>query len=164
MFKKTPDWHEMDKSTISLPTLIEEYITTCRLEGKSPKTIRGYREKLSRFARAVGGILADFNLSTVRAYIASIQNARKYEGHPYQPVRDECVSMMTVRNHVRILTAFASWLEREDYTRGNMLAKLRPPKAPRKVMQTLTQDELSRILACFNINTATGCKNAAIVC
>ena len=72
--------------------------------------------------------------------------------------------MMTVRNHVRVLTAFASWLEREEYTKTNMLAKLRPPKAPRKVMQTLTPEEIARILACFNTNTATGCRNAAIMC
>ena len=116
MFKKTLSWDEMDKTTISLKTLIDEYITTCRLEGKSPKTIRGYREKLLRFARAIGGTLADFNLPTVRDYIASVQKARKYEGHPYQLVSDEPVSMMTVRNHVRILTAFAAWLEREEYT------------------------------------------------
>ena len=38
MFKKTPSSHEMDKTTLSPTTLIEEHITTCRLEGKSPKT------------------------------------------------------------------------------------------------------------------------------
>jgi len=164
MFKKTLSWDEMDKTTLSLTTLIDEYITTCRLEGKSPKTIRGYREKLLRFARAVGGTLADFSLPRVRDYIASVQKARKYEGHPYQLVGDEPVSMMTVRNHVRILTAFAAWLEREEYTKSNLLARLRAPKAPRKVMQTLTPEEISSMLACFNTNTATGCKNAAIVC
>jgi len=38
MFKRTPSSHEMDKTTISPTTLIEEHTTTCRLEGKSPKT------------------------------------------------------------------------------------------------------------------------------
>jgi len=76
MFKKIPSWHEMDKTTISLTTLIGEYITTCRLEGKYPKTIRGYREKLLRFGRAVGGTLADLNLHTVRGYIGAVQKAR----------------------------------------------------------------------------------------
>lgn len=156
MFKKIPNWHEMDKTTISLLTLIDEYITTCRLEWKPPKTIPGYREKLLRFVHTVGGTLADFNLPTVRAYIASLQKARKYEGHPCQPSKDEAVSTMTVRNHVRVLTAFASWLEREEYTSGNLLAKLRAPKGPRKVMETLTPEEVSRILTCFNTNTATG--------
>ena len=60
MFTKIPNWHEMDKSTVSLTTLVEEYISTCRLEGKSPKTIRGYHEKLMRFVRSINGTLADF--------------------------------------------------------------------------------------------------------
>lgn len=98
---------------------------------RSLKTIRGDREKLFRFVRTNGGTLADFNLPTVRAYIGSLQEARKYDGRPCQPVGDEPVSIMTVRNHVRVLTAFASWLEREEYTMGNVLAKLRAPKAPR---------------------------------
>jgi integrase/recombinase XerC/integrase/recombinase XerD len=164
MFKKIPSWHEMDKSTVSLTTLIEEYLTTCRLEGKSPKTIRGYREKLLRFARAMDGTLADFSLPNVRSYIALVQSARKFEGHPGKLVKDEPVSPMTVRNHVRILTAFAAWLEREEYTNSNVLARLRPPKAPKKVMQTLTPEEISSMLAGFNTNTATGCRSAAIVC
>ncbi len=130
----------------------EEYITICRLEGKSLKTIWGYHEKLLRFARAVGGTLANFNLPTVRNYIASVQKARKYEGHPYQLVSDEPVSMMTVRNHVRILTAFAAWLEREEYTRSNVLAKLRAPKAPRKVMQTLTPEKSPQ---CWRVSLPT---------
>jgi len=164
MFKKTLSWDEMDKSTISLITLIEEYITTCRLEGKSPKTIRGYREKLLRFVREVGGTLANFSLPMVRAYIGSLQEARRFEGHTWHLVTNERLSAMTVRNHARVLTAFSTWLEHEDYTKTNVLVRLRVPKAPRKVMQTLTPEEISTILACFNINTANGCRNTAIVC
>ena len=77
MFIESLSWQDMDKTTVSLKTLIEEYITTCRLEGKSPKTIRGYREKLFRFVRTVNGTLADFNLSTVRSYTATLQNTKK---------------------------------------------------------------------------------------
>jgi hypothetical protein len=31
--------------------LVEEYLLVCRTEGKSPKTLRGYRQKLERFCR-----------------------------------------------------------------------------------------------------------------
>lgn len=164
MYKKTLSWQEMDKTDISLATLVEEYLITCRLEGKTPKTIRGYREKLSRYVNTVGGTLADFSLSTARAYVASLQSANKFESHPFRLLIKEPLSVMTVRNHIRALTAFSSWLEREDYTKRNELAKLKAPRAPRKVMQTLTQEEVSRILVGFNTNTATGCRNAAIFC
>jgi integrase/recombinase XerC/integrase/recombinase XerD len=154
----------MDKTEISLATLVEEYLVTCRLEGKTPKTIRGYREKLTRFVNTVGGTLADFNLHTARAYVASLQQANKFEGHPSKAPIDERLSVMTVRNHVRTLTAFSTWLEREEYTKSNILAKLKAPKAPKKVMETLIVEEVTSILNGFNTNTATGCRNATIFC
>jgi hypothetical protein len=120
MFKKTLSWHKMDKNTIPLTILIEEYITTCRLEGKAPKTIRGYREKLLRFTRAVGGTLANFNPPTVRAYIGSLQKARKFEGHPWHLVKDEFVSTMTVRNYVRALPAWMLGAARDARLRGGL--------------------------------------------
>ncbi len=163
MRKKTQSWHEMDKSHLSLQTLVEEYLTTCRLEGKTPKTIRGYRHRLTKYLQKAGGSLADFNLQAVRAYIATMQASKRYADHPTMPTSEECVSAMTVRNHVRVLTAFASWLHREDYLPENVLAKLKVPKAPRKVMQTLTAEEIGRILGCLNVNTQRGCRDAAIV-
>src|SRR5512133_792049 len=163
MPRKTQSWQEMDKKHLSLETLVEEYLTTCRLEGKTPKTIRGYREKLSRFVRKAGGTLADFTLQAVRAYITEMQASKRYVDHPTMPTSDECVSAMTVRNHVRVLTAFSSWLHREDYLPENVLAKLRVPKASRKVMQTLNPEEIGRILGCLNVNTQSDCRDAAIV-
>lgn len=165
MIEKKPSFHEMDKSEIPLSVLVEEYLTVCRLEGKTAKTIRGYREKLGRFLKTMGdATLADFTLINVREHIALLQTSGKFTGHPLIAVRDNPVSAMTVRNHVRALTAFASWLEREEYTKQNVLGKLRPPKTARKVMQTLTPEEISKILDGFNTSTANGCRNAAVVC
>lgn len=78
MFKKTLSLQEMDKTDVSLATLVEEYLFTCRLEGKIPKTVRGYREKLNRYVNTVGGVLADFNLHTAGAYKDSLQKAKKF--------------------------------------------------------------------------------------
>ena len=141
MRRKTESWHEMDKKHLSLETLVEEYLTTCKLEGKTPKTIKGYRYRLTKYMQKAGGTLAEFNLQGVRAYIAKMQASKRYAEHPTMPTSEECVSAMTVRGHVRVLTAFASWLQREDYLPDNVLSKLRVPKAPRKVMETLTTEE-----------------------
>lgn len=44
-------WNQVDKSKIRLDSLVEEYLLVCRTEGKSPKTLRSYREKLGRFCQ-----------------------------------------------------------------------------------------------------------------
>ena len=39
-------WEKMEKKNIPLSSLVDQYILTCRTEGKTPKTLRGYGEKL----------------------------------------------------------------------------------------------------------------------
>ena len=66
-------WDQVDKAQIPLDRLVEEYLLVCRTEGKNPKTIRGYREKLGRFCRWLNGSLGDFTLQAVRTYIGELQ-------------------------------------------------------------------------------------------
>ena len=91
-------WNQVDKTQIPLERLVEEYLLVCRSEGKSPKTLRGYNEKLRRYVRVVGGCLGDFTLDTVREHLSSLQKARKWDGHPYVPSTQETLSMTTIRN------------------------------------------------------------------
>jgi integrase/recombinase XerC/integrase/recombinase XerD len=143
--------------------LAEEYLLVCRTEGKSHKTLRGYREKLGRFCRWLNGNLGDFTLQSVRSYVNQLQRARKYEGHPYSPVQDEGLSSVTIKGHVVVLKGFATWLYEEEYTEDNILSRLKPPKAARKVISTLSEKEIANILSCIREGTLTGYRNMAII-
>lgn len=44
-------WETMVKNNIRVSKLAEHYLITCRLEGKTASTLRGYEEKLGRFVR-----------------------------------------------------------------------------------------------------------------
>lgn len=107
--------------------------------------------------------LADFSVEMVREYISYLQAALKYEWHPYNPVQKTPMSAANVRNHVRVLCSFSSWLELEQYTDENILGRLKVPKAPRKVMETLSDDEMGRLFGCLDINTDAGCRDSAIL-
>ncbi len=153
----------MDKAQIPLDRLVDEYLMVCRTEGKSPKTLRGYREKLGRFCRWLEGCLDDFTLAAVRAHIAELQQAKKYQGHPYSPVQEQGLSSQTIKGHVVVLKGFATWLWEEEYTRENVLSRLKPPKAAKKVMMTLTESEISKLLLSVDRGTITGHRNEAII-
>jgi site-specific recombinase XerD len=135
-------WEQLDKTSIPIVEIAERYFASCRVEGKTPSTLRGYREKLGRFVRWFDGPLGEFSIQTVREYIAMLQNARKSEGHPPTPQTDKLVSAQTVTNHVRVRKAFSTWLFEESYTYGNLLGRLSLPKAPRKVIEVLTSEEI----------------------
>lgn len=66
----------MEKASIPINTLIDRYLSSCRSAGMSPKTIRGYNEKLRRYVRMVGGTLGDFTLETVREHLTTLQKAK----------------------------------------------------------------------------------------
>ena len=156
-------WNQVDKTQIQLNRLVEEYLLVCRTEAKSPKTLRGYQEKLGRFCRWLDGDLGDFTLQAVRTYIGELQRARKYEKHPYSPVQDAGLSGITIKGHVVVLKGFATWLWEEEYTNENILARLKPPKAARKVMATLSELEIRKILSSIELGTFTGYRNEAVV-
>jgi len=156
-------WEQMDTAHIPLENLVNEYLMVCRTEGKTPKTLRGYKEKLGRYCRWLNGSLGDFTLRQTRAYIATLQQARKYEGNPFVPTQEKGLSSQTVKGHAVVLKGFATWLWEEGYTPENVLERMKPPKASRKIIVTLTASEVTRLLKAIMLNTITGCRNLAIL-
>ena len=154
-------WETMDKNQIPLYRLAELYFITCTAEGKTPSTLRGYREKLGRFIRWCDETcLGEFSVELVREYISYLQTAPKYEGHPFHESNGEHMSAANVRDHVRVLRGFSSWLYRESFSQDNVLARLKIPKAPRNVMETLSEDEITQLFSCLDQNTSSGCRDA----
>lgn len=153
----------MEKTSIPIATLVDRYLSACRSASMSAKTIRGYNEKLGRYVRVVGGTLGDFTIETMRQHLYSLQKAHKWEGHPHMPPTDDILSPTTILNHGRVLTGFASWLVAEGYTDVNVLSGLKLPKPDNISIEPLNDEEISRLMACFNLNLEVGCRNAAMI-
>jgi site-specific recombinase XerD len=162
-------WEDLEKLTIPLTRLIEHYTIDLRSQNKSDKTVRWYIANLRSFKiwlkkHRRPGLLSDLAIDMVRLYVLYLQDEHpKYQGHPYTPSRGDRLSDHSVQGHVRTLRAFSSWLQREGYLEENVLSRLRVPKAVKEEIKPLTPEEISRILACFNANTAIGCRSYAIV-
>lgn len=156
-------WETMDKSSVPLSRIADLYLTTCQIEGKTDKTLRGYREKLFRFVRWLDGNLADFTLEAVRFYLQELRATQKYTGHRFTPQKDQPLSQQSIINHIRVLKGFATWLEEEGYTPQNALRRLTVPKGQKKLLSTLTALEITSLLNKLNSRTHTGCRDLAIV-
>lgn len=141
-------------ANLDLGKLISHFAQSNKAEGKSPKTVSWYTEMLSdfaRFQREVGatGILSEFNLPNVRDFIVHEQ--------------DRPVSPYTVQGKARALKAFSSWLYAEGYTTDNLLAGLKLPKVPIKMIEPLTAAEIEQLISVQNPLTAIGSRNTAIL-
>jgi hypothetical protein len=104
---KQKRWDSVEKASIPIAILVGRYLSACRSAGMSPKTIRGYNEKLKRYIRVVGETLGGFTLDRVRQYLAALQQAKKCEGHPYIPSAQETLSTTSIRNRGSVLSSFA---------------------------------------------------------
>jgi integrase/recombinase XerC/integrase/recombinase XerD len=161
-------WQDLEKDNIPLEKLTKHFETHNRSEGKSPATVYWYSRVLSYFhsylrEHRLPDTLGNLNIHVVRDFILYLQTKKKWEGHPYIPSNGGNLAAISVENYVRALRAFFSWLQREGYTADNILGQLRPPKVPQKMVQVLTQDEISRILSCIDHDTSSGSRDLAII-
>ncbi len=140
-----------------LSELIEYYEVCNRAEGKSPKTISWYSANLKSFRnylknRHLPDSLDNIDTKLLREYVLYLMKRTRYDGHPYTPAKTELLSSATIHGHVRTLRAFFNWLVVEVLTQNNPAKDLKPPKVARKVVSTLSDDEIGAILNTFSIS------------
>ena len=123
-----------EKMEITVPTLIDLFLTTKQTEGRSPRTITWYRDLLTRFAEFVGNgneaRLTDLTIHDARSFIAALrERTTRYDDHPLKPVQEGGLASSTIQAHVRALKAFSNWLHEEGFTNKPVFARLKRPCA-----------------------------------
>ena len=164
--KKNWRWEEVDKDSIELSQLARHFELYNRTEAKSPKTIEWYNLALKQFQCFLieSERLTSLNglgEAEVREFILYLQE-RRWRNNPYVNHRGK-LQAISIQTYIRALRAFFNWLYKEGYTKENRLAKLKPPKAPTKVVEILTEEEIARVLSCIYQNTASGVRNYALL-
>ena len=138
-----------EERPMRLSEALDYYLITCQMEGKSPKTISWYKQKLEAFvAFCDNPLVRELTLEDAREFVASLWK--------------KDITPRTIHGYVRALRAFASWLEHEGYTSNNLFKKLKPPKVPQKLIQPLREEEIKTILKSFNQDTQLGARGYAI--
>ncbi len=154
------------EKTHKLFELIEYYETCNRAEGKSPKTISWYSANLKNFRNYLKNrhhpdSLDNIDTKLLREYVLYLMKQTRYENHPYTPAKTELLSTATIHGHVRTLRAFFNWLVVEGLTQNNPGNALKPPKIVRKVVSTLSDEEIRAILNSFG-TSPTDARNQAL--
>ena len=152
--KDIRSWLDVKMKGLNLEKLITHFAHSNRSEGKSPKTVFWYSDMLLDFVKYLKQAerhttLAEFSIINVREYIVHEQGRG--------------MSPYTVQAKVRALKTFSSWLFKEGYTSGNILASIKLPKAPIKIVDILSPDEIEAIINIQNPLTSFGSRNIAIL-
>ncbi len=152
----------------SLEKLVKGFLLCKEVEGRSPKTTSWYRDNLARFCRFIaattpGTAVADIGLSEARAFVQHLQTGvTRWEDSPR--IRDtQPLAATTVRGYVRTLKVFWNWLEEEGYVQGSPLLRLKQPRAPRKIIQTFSKEQIAAMLGCLDLEWPNDFRTYTIV-
>ena len=130
---------------------LELFLLTCKVNGYSPSTVADYRQKMGRFVAfcQAQGIDEPSQITPnhLRVFLLLLQERLKP------------VSVIPKKG---ALPRFLNWLVEEDVLAENPMARIRPPKVPRKIIQPFSRDHVVRMLTVCG-DTFLGCRNKAIV-
>jgi site-specific recombinase XerD len=118
-----------------LDDLLPSWQVALRSEHKSPRTITSYSDGVRAFLLwcETTGTAAELTKPNVQAFTASLLEAGA------EPA--------TAKSRHMSLRRFAAWLAEEGELDGDPLIGLKPPKLDKKVTDSLTDDEVKRLIA-----------------
>ena len=143
------------RKVLTLEEVVATYHEDCQVQGLKPSTIQGYQRSLRCFLRWCDqnqiSMVPHFTPDAVKKYIIFLQGKLRWQDHDHLPTQEDTLSATTVRNYIRDLKAFASWLEREGYTTDNVLLKLRKPKADDIPVEPFSKDEIDTLFHALDL-------------
>lgn len=132
---RSPDSRSGD---ITVRDALEAFLIAGRARSLSPKTLDWYRmigERLAAYrdAQKAPAGLGSLTTAEARAWVVALQRSG--------------LAPVSVAGFVRGLKAISAWWAAEGYVPEDPLRRLVRPRAPQRLIQTLTPAELERLLA-----------------
>ena len=139
--------------------LLESFLSTKRLEGRSEKTLDLYKFTLSKLIEAFDKNVCVLTTEEIRNYLSE-----------YQTRNGACKA--TIDNIRRNMSSFFKWLEDENYIFKSPIRRIRKIKTPIVVRETYSDEELERLrdgckyarnLAIIDLLNSTGIRVSELV-
>lgn len=143
--------------------LVQLYLRTGKLEGKTAMTQTWYERRLGQFvrflqARGHSMQVSDLRLDDGETYITGLmEQDERWAGHAFQKGhKGEKLSLYTIRGHASVLRALTRWATDQNYLEEDPFEHLPVPKVPKLEKEILSEDEISRIFDSLNPATQQG--------
>ena len=135
-------------ATQALTDLVDLYLLRCEVEGKSPRTVRAYRETLHRFLRSV-------DVDDPAAVTA--EHLYAYLG------RFTHLSLETRHRYFREVRCFFNWLVDARFLDENPFRGMRNVRLPQRIVEPFSAHDIARLLAACASGTAIGARDQAML-
>ncbi|MFC1969911.1 tyrosine-type recombinase/integrase [Chloroflexota bacterium] len=148
-----------------LSDALAAYKICARAEGKSPRTIGWVTSSVGYFAKFLGGDpdISSITADDFRRFIIALQESRKFRDHPYNKPQEQKLSAQSIETYCRAIRAFFGHLHREELIEANPVARVKMPRVPKKVVPTLSEREVEKLLVSPDRKTDTGFRDYALM-
>lgn len=148
---------------LTIGNAMMQFLVDQELKGNTKKTIDNYRQFLGYFADFMGRdkMVDEITLLDLRRY--QFYLTEKNISFNFPTEKKKKISKTTVQTYIRTLRVFIHWLFNEGYIPENLGEKFKLPKAPKKVVEILSDDEIETLLNAFNPRTEFGVRNLCLI-
>ena len=131
---------------------IDSFLLDQRVRGNSIKTVDYYAFSLGLFSEYFGSdsSVSDITLAACKKYYLYL-------------VENKNVNSVSVQSYIRGLRTFLKWLYDEKLIDENICQKFKLPKATRKVIDVLSDEEISRLMSTLSSSDWLIVRNRLIV-
>lgn len=148
---------------ITIEKAKELFLIEQQLKGNTEKTISNYDRFINYFIDFVGAdnMVDELTLMHIRKYQLFLSD--KDKDYNFKTDLKKKISKTTIQTYMRAVRVFANWLYDEAYTDDNIVRRYKLPKAPKKVVEILSEEEIERIYNAVNDRTEFGLRNKCII-
>lgn len=148
---------------ITLDKAIEGFMIDQKLRGNTDNTICTYKRILGYFTAYLGGetMVGDISLMDIKKYqLFLIDKNRDFNIKTNLKVK---LSKTTIQSYIRHIRVFMNWIHDEGYIEDKIGSRIKLPKAPKKTVEILSNEEIELLYKSINERTEFGLRNKCII-
>ena len=146
--------------------IIDGFLLSCKVEGKSYGTIECYSDKLKGFLWYATNYNWPDDVSAIttnhlREFLAYLRET-PHRFNSKCPRAMKPINSTTVQKYYRALSALFNWSINEGILETSSLVKIKVPRTEKKVVKSLSSTEVSQLILSFG-DSFEGIRNRAII-
>jgi len=143
---------------VDLENAVQQFLIDQELKGNTKKTVAYYQSNLAYFLDFAGHekTVSDLSVEDLKKYFFEIRKRPRFYNNPIKPKVDKPLSSVTVQTYMRSVRVFCRWLYGEGYILEDLGSKFKLPKATKKTVEILSDEEIETLLKCMKTTTEMG--------
>lgn len=135
---------------MTLKQAFQAFLIEQQIRGNSSKTVEYYSNCITPFVFFLPAdkLVYSLTLEDLRSYALCLQKRN--------------ISSNSVKTYIKGIKAFVSWLYTEEYISVNLSQSFHLPKAQRKIIDVLTESEISALFSYFDVKSFLGLRDYCI--